>query len=343
LSDYVIMVKNQSKTFLAGPPLVKMATGEEVDDETLGGAEMHSKVSGVSDFLANNELHAIQQAREIIHTFNYKKKTPLPPRNLHGPIEEPLYPAEEILGIVSADLRVPFDSKELIARIVDGSRFMEFKKNFGPTLVTCFAHIYGIPVGILANNGVLFSDASNKGAHFIQICNKRSIPILFLHNITGFMVGSHYEQEGIIKHGSKLINAVSNSGVPHISIVTGASYGAGNYGMCGRAYKPRFLFAYPNAKVAVMGSDQLVGTMDIIQRQAAQRAGRKFDEEKALMVKGIAKEQLENESSAYYCSSRALDDGIIDPRDTRSVLGICLSVVYSEIVRGTDSYAISRM
>jgi len=241
------------------------------------------------------------------------------------------------------DLRISFDSKELIARIVDGSRFMEYKKNFGTTLVTCFAHIHGIPIGILANNGVLFSDASNKGAHFIQICNKRNIPILFLHNITGFMVGSHYEQEGIIKHGSKLINAVSNSGVPHISIVTGASYGAGNYGMCGRAYKPRFLFAYPNAKVAVMGVDQLVGTMDIIQRQAAKKAGKSIDEEKVKMMQAIAKDQLDNESTAYYCSSRILDDGIIDPRDTRIVVGLCLSILYSEIVRGTEGYGIARM
>jgi len=343
MSDYAIMVKNQSKIFLGGPPLVKMATGEVTDEESLGGAEMHSKISGVSDYLAQNELHAIQITRDVIHTFNFHKKTPLPPRCISGQrVEEPIYPMDEILGILS-DVKVPFDSREVIARIVDGSRFSEFKKNFGPTLVTVFANIYGIPIGILANNGVLFSDAANKGSHFIQICNKRNIPILFLHNITGFMVGRHYEEEGIVKHGSKLINAVSNSTVPHISIIMSASYGAGNYGMCGRAYKPRFLFAWPTAKVAVMGPQQLAGVMDIVQRQSALRTGRSFDEQKAEMIKALATQQLENESSAYHCSSRCLDDGIIDPRDTRTMLGICLSVVYNEVVKGAESYGICRM
>jgi len=336
------MVKNQSKIFLAGPPLVKMATGEIVDDESLGGADMHSKVSGVTDYLAQDERHAVQLAREIVSSLNYHKKTELPARYLQGPVEEPLYSPDEILGIVS-DVKVPFDVREVIARIADGSRFSEFKQNYGPTLVTGWAYVYGVPVGFVANNGVLFGDSSNKGAHFIQICNKRNIPIIFLHNITGFMVGKHYEQDGIVKHGSKLINAVSNSGVPHISIIMSASYGAGNYGMCGRAYKPRFLYSWPNAKVAVMGPQQLAGVMDIVQRQSAQRAGRKINEQQAEMMKAAIIQQLENESNAYYCSSRCLDDGIIDPRDTRTVIGLSLSAIYSSEVRGTESYGICRM
>lgn len=343
LSDYVVAVKNQTRIFVGGPALVKMATGEEVDEESLGGAEMHSKVSGVSDYLAQNEIHAIQIAREIVGTLNFHKKQPLPPRNISGKfVEEPIYSMDELLGIVT-DVKIPFDSREVIARIVDGSRFAEFKKNYGPTMVTVWAYIQGIPVGILANNGVLFSDASNKGAHFIQICNKRNIPIIFMHNITGFMVGRHYEEEGMIKNGSKLINAISNSGVPHISLIMSASYGAGNYGMCGRAYRPRFLFTWPTAKCAIMGGQQLAGVMDILQRQSAQRTGRAYDEERAEMIKKIAIDRLESESTAYYCSSRCLDDGIIDPRHTRTVLGICLSVCYNQEVKGTEGYGISRM
>ena len=248
MSDYTIMVKNQAKVFLGGPPLVQMATGEIVDDETLGGADMHSKVSGVSDFLAKSEYDALRQAREIIANLNYKKNTPLPDENLFGTIvEEPLYDPDEILGIVSSDIRFPFDVKEIIARIVDGSRFTEFKPFYGTTLVTCWGKIHGIPVGILANNSVLFSEAAQKGTQFIQLCNQKNVCLIFLQNITGFMVGKKYEQEGIIKYGSQLINAVSNSTVPAITIVIGASYGAGNYGMCGRAYEPRYVYKKINS------------------------------------------------------------------------------------------------
>lgn len=343
MSDYTIMVKNQAKVFLGGPPLVQMATGEIVDDETLGGADMHSKVSGVSDFLAKSEYDALRQARELIANLNYKKFTPLPQETLNGTIEEPLYDPDEILGIVSADVRFPFDIKEIIARIVDGSKFSEFKPLYGSTLVTGWAKIHGVPVGILANNGVLFSEAAQKGTQFIQLCNQKNICLLFLQNITGFMVGKKYEQEGIIKYGSQLINAVSNSVVPAITIVIGSSYGAGNYGMCGRAYEPRFLFSWPNSKCSVMGPDQLSGVLDIVLREAAQRAGRKVNEERAEAQKAMLRQMVEDTSSVYYTSSRCIDDGVIDPRDTRSIIGICLSVIYSQKVEGGNLYGISRM
>jgi len=242
-----------------------------------------------------------------------------------------------------SDVKLQFDAREVIARIVDGSRIAEFKKNYGPTLVCVWAHIQGFPVGIIANNGVLFNEASNKGAHFVQICNKRNVSIIWLHNITGFMVGRHYEEKGIIKDGSKLINAISNSGVPHITIVMSASYGAGNFGMCGRSFKPRFLFSWPSAKCAIMGTSQLSGVLEILGRQSAERAGKKIEEEQFKMLKDMAMNQLETETDPYYVSSRSLDDGIIDPRDTRTVLGICLSLCYNQEVKGTEGYGISRM
>jgi acetyl-CoA carboxylase carboxyltransferase component len=344
MSDYVIMVKNQAKVFLGGPPLVKMATGEEVDDESLGGASMHSRISGVSDFMATDELEAIKKAREIIANLNWQKRTPFPPQHLASAIEEPFYSVGEILGIASSNVRVPFDSREVIARIVDGSRFSEFKPLFGPTIVTCFARVHGFPIGIIANNnGVIFSDSANKATQFIDLCNQRSLPILFLHNVTGFMVGKKYEEGGIIKHGSKFINAVSNSGVPHISVIMGASYGAGNYAMCGRAYKPRFLFSWPNSKCSVMGAEQLVGVLDIVMRQAAQNAGRAIDEEKVKSSQDMLRSVVEEESSAYYTSGRILDDGIIDPRDTRNAVGFALSIVYTNEVKGANHPGISRM
>eukprot|EP01098_Paradermamoeba_levis_P012903 TRINITY_DN5751_c0_g1_i2.p1 TRINITY_DN5751_c0_g1~~TRINITY_DN5751_c0_g1_i2.p1 ORF type:complete len:562 (-),score=180.13 TRINITY_DN5751_c0_g1_i2:149-1789(-) len=342
MSDYTIMVKKQAKVFLGGPPLVKMATGEEVDDESLGGAEMHSRVSGVSDFLAENELHAIRLARQVVQSLNYKKKTPLP-RSYFAPVEEPYYDPEEILGIVSANVRIPFDSREVIARIADGSRFFEFKPLYGSTLVTCFTRIHGIPIGILANNGVLFSEAANKATQFIQLCNQNNTPLLFLHNISGFMVGRKYEEEGIIKNGAKMINAVSNSEVPAITIVMGSSYGAGNYGMCGRAYKPRFLFSWPNSKCSVMGTEQLAGTMDIVMREAAAKAGRKVDEEMAEMRKQMFCKAVDEQSDVYFTSSRLVDDGVIDPRETRNVVGMCLEVLYGDEVRGGNIYGVSRM
>eukprot|EP01118_Nematostelium_gracile_P017277 TRINITY_DN732_c0_g1_i3.p1 TRINITY_DN732_c0_g1~~TRINITY_DN732_c0_g1_i3.p1 ORF type:complete len:540 (-),score=140.69 TRINITY_DN732_c0_g1_i3:27-1646(-) len=329
LSDYTVMVKNQAKVFLGGPPLVKMAIGEEVDEETLGGAEMHSKVSGVSDYLAENELDGIRIAREIIQNLHYQKRTPLPEAHF-GLIEEPFYDPEELLGIVSANIRIPFDAKEVIARIVDGSRFSEFKSNYGTTLVTCFAKIHGIPVGILANNGVLFSESAQKGTQFIQLCNQSNTPLIFLQNVTGFMVGKRAEQNGIIKHGALLINAISNSEIPAITVMIGASYGAGNYGMSGRSYHPRFLFSWPNSKCSVMGPEQLSGVLDIVFRN---RFG---NNEIPAEIEQIAQDrknkmtkQIEEESSAYYTTSRVIDDGIIDPRDTRNVLGICLSCIYS--------------
>jgi len=343
MSDYVIMVKNQAKVFLGGPPLVKMATGEDVDDESLGGADMHSRVSGVSDFLAINEHDGILKARQIVHNLNWQKKAALPKRHFSNLVEEPFYDPEEILGVASANIRIPFDAREVIARIVDGSYFTEFKPLYGPTLVTCFAKVFGIPVGILSNNGVLFSESACKGTQFIELCNQRDIPLLFFQNITGFMVGKKYEEGGMIKHGSKFINAISNSGVPHITIIMGASYGAGNYGMCGRAYKPRFLFAWPNSKCSVMGPEQLTGVMDIILREAARKASRTVDEQQAAMRKQMFRQVVEDQSSAYYTSSRIIDDGIIDPRDTRSVLGLCLSVVYSSEVKGDNTCGVSRL
>jgi len=344
LSDYVIMVKNQAKVFLGGPPLVKMATGEEVDDETLGGAEMHSKVSGVSDFLASNEYHALRLAREIVHNLNYKKKTELPNQHFTE-IEEPFYDIDEILGIVSPDISIPFDSREVISRIVDGSRFSEFKPLYGSTLVTGFSRIHGIPIGILANNGVLFSEAANKGAQFIQLCNQSNTPLLFLQNITGFMVGKKYEQEGIIKHGSKLINSISNSGVPAITIIIGASYGAGNYGMCGRAYRPRFLFSWMNSKCAVMGPDQLSGVMDIVMQSGMERAGQLDEKTKQMaeMKKEIMRQKIVEEGSSYYTTSRIIDDGLIDPRNTRNIVGFCLSIIYNNDIKGANLFGVSRL
>jgi acetyl-CoA carboxylase carboxyltransferase component len=299
---------------------------------------MHSRQSGLSDYLAHDELDAIRQAREIMARLGQPYG-----QAQDRPVKEPLYQADELLGIVSADVRVPFEAREVIARIVDGSEFTEFKPLYGSTLVTGFARIHGHRVGILANNGVLFSDSANKGAHFIQLCNKQSVPLLFLQNITGFMVGTQYEQEGIIKNGAKLINAIASSEVPAITILMGASYGAGNYGMSGRSYQPRFLFAWPNARLAVMGPDQLVGVMEIVQRQAAAKAGKAIDEDKAAAIKAQIRSQVEQSSSAWYASSQVWDDGIIDPRDTRHVLGICLSVVAKAGIQGSESFGVFRM
>lgn len=322
-----------------------MATGEEVDDETLGGAEMHSKISGVSDFLAVDEFHALRLARQIIQSLNYKKQTPFPPEHFSN-IEEPVYDPDEILGIVSPNISVPFDAREVIARIVDGSRFFEFKPLYGSTLITGFAKIHGISVGILSNNGVLFSESANKGAQFIYLCNQSNTPLLFLQNVTGFMVGKKYEQEGIIKHGAKLINAISNSGVPAITILMGASFGAGNYGMSGRAYKPRFLFSWVNSKCSVMGSEQLSGVLDIVLQQSLKRTGRKMDgaiKQMAEQRKAAFRQQIDEEASAYYTSSRMIDDGIIDPRDTRNIVGFCLSLIHTNIIKGDNLFGIARM
>jgi acetyl-CoA carboxylase carboxyltransferase component len=339
MSDYVVMVKQGAKVFLGGPPLVKMAIHEDSTEEELGGAEMHSRISGVSDYLATDERDAIRLGREIVAQLNWKKLG----STRYGPVEEPIYDPEELLGVTSIDIRKPFDVKEIIARVVDGSRFHEFKPTYGTTLVTGYARVHGFPVGILANNGILFSESSEKGAQFIQLCNQSDTPLLFLQNITGFMVGKRYEEGGIIKDGAKLINAVSNSAVPAITVMVGASYGAGNYGMCGRAYDPNFVFSWPNHRIAVMGPEQLAGVLSIVRRAAAERAGQPFDEEQDRKIREMVQGQIEKESYAFFATGRIWDDGIIDPRDTRTVLGICLSALHSNEIQGTTRYGVFRM
>ena len=339
MCDYVVMVRGAAKVFLGGPPLVKMAIGEDADEEELGGAEMHSRVSGLSDFLAADERDALRLGRQIVADLRWKKRGPGPSGSGHDPVHDP----EELLGIASIDLRVPFEIREVIARVVDGSELDEFKPLYGATLVTGWAAIHGFPVGILANNGVLFSEEAEKAAQFIQLANRGDTPLLFVQNTTGYMVGKAYEQRGIVKDGAKMINAVSNSTVPHLTLMAGASYGAGNYGMCGRAYDPRFLFTWPNHKTAVMGPQQLAGVLSIVNRAAAQAAGRRFDEEGDAAMRHMIEEQIESESLALYSTARVWDDGIIDPRDTRTVLGIALSAVHSAPVQGTRSFGVFRM
>jgi acyl-CoA carboxylase subunit beta len=298
-------------------------------------------VSGVSDYLARDERDAIRIGREIVAHLEWKKgagqTAPEPPK-----YEPPRYDPEELLGIASPDIKVPFDQREVIARIVDGSRFSEFKPLYGTTLVCGWARLHGHPIGILANNGILFSESAQKGAQFIELCNQSDVPLVFLQNITGFMVGRKYEQEGIIKHGAKLINAVSNSTVPAITIMTGASYGAGNYAMCGRAYAPRFLFTWPNHRIAVMGGKQLAGVLDIIQRDAAAKRGEAPDEQKLTVARTMIEAMIDKESDPYFATARLWDDGIIDPRDTRTVLAIALSAAYSKPFTGTTSWGVFR-
>jgi len=338
MADYAIMVRGQAHVFLAGPPLVKMATGEVVDEESLGGAEMHSRVSGLSDYLAESEADALRIAREIVSHYNLPKPA-LPEVT---PVEEPLYDGDELLGIASVDVRVPFEAREVIARIVDGSRFSEFKADYGATLVTGFARVHGFPAAILANNGVLMSESAAKGAQFIALANQQNIPLVFLQNITGFMVGRSYEEQGIIRNGAKLINAVSNSTVPAITIMIGGSYGAGNYAMCGRAYEPRFLFTWPNHRIAVMGPQQLSGVMDIIRREAAARQGVAVDEEQLAASRKALESQIEREADCYFATARLWDDGIIDPRETRTVLAIALSAACNRPVEGTMEWGVFR-
>jgi acyl-CoA carboxylase subunit beta len=340
MSDHVVMISGRSKVFLGGPPLVKMATGEESDDESLGGADMHARTSGLADYLAVDEQDAIRIGRRIVARLNWRKQGPAPA----AAPALPLYDSEQLVGIVPADLRIPFDPREVIARVADASDFDEFKPSYGTSLVTGWASVHGYPVGILANaQGVLFSAESQKAAQFIQLANRVDTPLIFLHNTTGYMVGSQYEQAGIIKHGAMMINAVSNSAVPHISILLGASYGAGHYGMCGRAYDPRFLFAWPSAKSAVMGPAQLAGVLSIVSRAAAQAAGRPFDEDADAAMKAMVEAQIEAESLPMFLSGRIYDDGIIDPRDTRTVLALCLSVIHGAPVHGATGYGVFRM
>jgi len=340
MSDYVVMVKERAKVFLGGPPLVKMATGEDANDEELGGAEMHARVSGLADYMAVDELDAIRIGRRIVARLNWRKLGPGP----SAPPREPLYDPEELLGIASVDLKVPFPIREILARIVDGSELDEFKPLYGTNLVTGWARIFGYDVGILANDqGVLFSEESQKATQFIQLANKIDVPLLFVQNVTGYMVGKRYEQGGIIKHGSMMINAVTNSRVPHITLQVGGSYGAGNYGMCGRSYGPRLLFIWPNSKTAVMGPEQLAGTLSIVARQAAAAAGKPFDEAADAATRKLVEDKIESESLAAYTSGRLLDDGVIDPRDSRVVLGIALSAVHSQEVRGAREFGVFRM
>jgi acyl-CoA carboxylase subunit beta len=339
MSDHVVMVRERAKVFLGGPPLVKMATGEEADDESLGGAEMHARVSGLADHLAEDERDALRLGRQIVSRLCWRKLG----RQPSLPADEPVHDPEELLGIVSADLRVPFDPREVLARVVDGSRFDEHKPAYGPSLVTGWASIHGYPVGVLANaRGVLFSEESQKAAQFIQLANQSEVPLVFLQNTTGYMVGAAYEQAGIVKHGALMINAVANSRVPHLTVVMGASYGAGNYGMCGRAYDPRFLFSWPGAKSAVMGPAQLAGVLSIVARQAAAARGQEYDEEADRTLRESVERQVEEQSLALAMTGRLYDDGVIDPRDTRTVLGMCLSAVHSSSWRGTRGYGVFR-
>lgn len=340
MSDYTIFVRGRAKVFLGGPPLVKMATGEDADEEALGGAQMHASRSGLADFVADDERDALRLCRATVARLNRRKLGSGP---VAAPVE-PRYDAEDLLGIPSADLRVPYDPRELLARIVDGSDFDEFKPSYGTALCTGWARIHGYAIGVLANvRGVLFSAEAQKATQFIQLANAADTPLLFLQNTTGYMVGTEYEQGGIIKHGALMINAVANSTVPHVTLNVGASYGAGNYGMCGRAYDPRFLFAWPHARSAVMGPAQLAGVMEIISRQASEAKGLPFDEEAAGSARAMVEYQIDRESAALAMSGRLYDDGVIDPRDTRTVLGICLSAVHSGPVAGTRSYGVFRM
>jgi acetyl-CoA carboxylase carboxyltransferase component len=339
LSDYTIVVKEQSKVFLAGPPLVKMATGEESDDETLGGARLHAEVSGLGDYFAEDEMDALRMCREVISHLNWRKQGPPP---TFAP-DEPIHDPEELLGIVSRDLRQPVDVRDVIARVVDGSRFEEFKARYGSTVVCGWASIHGYPVGIVGNNGVIYPQGAEKAAHFIQLCNQIDVPLVFLQNITGYMVGRDYEAAGIIKKGSQMLNAVTNSTVPHLTVIIGSSYGAGTYGMSGRAFGNRFTFLWPTAKIAVMGPKQIAGVMSQVRRGQAARKGIPFDEDEDAKIVAAVEAIQEQGSLALVASGAISDDGIIDPRDTRTVLGLCLSVVRNGPIEGADGYGVFRL
>ena len=321
MSDESIIVKNQGTIFLGGPPLVKAATGEVVSAEDLGGGDVHTRLSGVADHLANNDTHALALAREAVSRLNVKKQYS---GALQAPVA-PKYAAEELYGVIPTDTRKPFDVREIIARIVDGSDFHEFKARFGTTLVCGFAHIEGMPVGIVANNGILFSESAQKGAHFIELCGQRKIPLVFLQNITGFMVGRKYENEGIARHGAKMVTAVATVNVPKFTIIIGGSFGAGNYGMCGRAYSPRFLWMWPNARISVMGGEQAAGVLATVRRDGIESKGGQWSAEEEEAFKAPIRQQYEEQGHPYYATARLWDDGIIDPADTRRVLALGLS------------------
>ncbi|SBW22866.1 Methylcrotonoyl-CoA carboxylase beta chain, mitochondrial [Candidatus Protofrankia californiensis] len=340
MCDYTVLVDQQAKVFLGGPPLVKMATGEESNDEDLGGAAMHARVSGLADHFAVDEQDAIRIGRRILSEINWRKSGPGPSL----PADSPLYDPEELLGIAPADFRVPFDPREVLARVVDGSRFGEYKPDYGTSIVTGWASIHGFPVGVLANaNGVLFSEEAKKASEFIQLANQADTPLVFLQNTTGYMVGAVYEQGGIIKDGAKMINAVTNSTVPHLTINMAASFGAGNYGMSGRAYDPRLMFAWVGAKCAVMGATQLAGVLSIVGKAAAEAAGRPFDQDADDQRREAVERQISAESHSFFMSGKLYDDGVLDPRDTRTVLGIALSAAHSGPIEGRRGYGVFRM
>ncbi|MFY2764622.1 carboxyl transferase domain-containing protein [Arenimonas sp. MALMAid1274] len=321
MCDESIIVKDQGTIFLGGPPLVKAATGEVVDAESLGGADVHTAVSGVADHYAENDLHALQIARDIVRHLNRRKALPVA---VQAP-SEPRYAAEELYGVIPRDTRKPFDIREVIARVVDGSEFQEFKARYGKTLVCGFAHIHGYPVGIVANNGILFAESALKGAHFIELCNQRDIPLVFLQNITGFMVGKKYENAGIAKDGAKMVTAVACSHVPKFTVVIGGSFGAGNYAMCGRAYGARFLWTWPNARISVMGGEQAASVLATVKRDGIEAAGKTWSADEEAAFKAPIRDQYERQGHPYYATARLWDDGIIDPADTRRVLGLALS------------------
>ncbi len=325
MSDETIIVQNTGTIFLGGPPLVKAATGEEVSAEELGGADVHTRLSGVADYLAADDEHALLQARTILGTLNRVKQLPADVT----PVEDPLYDPREIYGIVQTDPRKAYDVREVIARLVDGSRFDEFKERYGATLVTGFARLHGFLVGVIANNGVLFSESALKATHFIELCNLRAIPLVFLQNITGFMVGREYERGGIAKDGAKMVHAVANSVVPKFTVVIGGSFGAGNYGMCGRAYDPRLLWMWPNARISVMGGEQAAGVLTTVKRDQLAREGRPMTAEEEAAIRAPILDKYEREGSPYYSTARLWDDGILDPAETRNVLALGLSVAFN--------------
>jgi 3-methylcrotonyl-CoA carboxylase beta subunit len=338
MSDETIIVKDQGTIFLGGPPLVKAATGEVVDAETLGGAEVHTAVSGVADHFAESDAHALAIARDIVRNFNRVKHVDV----AISEAREPLYPAEEIYGIVPRDARIPFDIREIIARIVDGSELAEFKARYGKTLVCGFARIHGYPVGIIANNGILFSESALKGTHFIELCNQRGIPLVFLQNITGFMVGRKYEAAGIAKDGAKMVTAVACAGVPKFTVIIGGSFGAGNYAMCGRGYQPRFLWMWPNARISVMGGEQAASVLATVKRDGIEAAGKSWSADEEAAFKAPIREQYERQGHPYYATARLWDDGVIDPVDTRRVLGLAISAALNAPIESAR-YGVFRM
>ena len=339
MCDEAVIVREQGTIFLGGPPLVKAATGEVVDAETLGGGEVHSRISGVTDHLADDDADALDRVRDIVGNLNWQKRIPVQMRDP----QPPDYAADDLYGIVSRDYRFGYDVREVIARIVDGSEFSEFKALYGPTLVCGFAHLEGVPVGIVANNGILFSESAQKGAHFIQLCNRRGIPLVFLQNITGFMVGRKVEHGGIAKDGAKMVNAVATASVPKFTVVIGGSFGAGNYAMCGRAYAPRFLWMWPNARISVMGGEQAATVLTTVKRDGMQARGEEWPEPQQQRFENKIRRQYETQGHPFYASARLWDDGVIDPVDTRSVLAQALSASMNRFRDREGPYGIFRM